>query len=526
MEVIQESEEGQVSSETTEPIVVEAPDGSQGDGSGGGGPSASIVEPSEGGEPTEAAEPGGMEEAEEEEEAEEAQEGEEAQEAQEAEATEEEGKEEMEQEAEAEEEEEMMTSTFSEAEEMEGEVSESVEVPSEVSREDVVEETRSPVRLTLTTDKGSDVSFEMREEEEEKEEEEEYEPEEQAISEEAQLKLQEQQLRGELLEQYRGLISERNRIRQYNMHLQHKIALALRKKKGGVETEVAEKTPGELDTPEKEQTYQRYLSSLEELKKQHSEDMEWYQRELEQLQRHCQEKLAKVEKEWKSFQNHKKQVILQAMGTCSLPGGKQAALREVEQIQDVEDRKEKEMSIVRLENVQLKQSLAHLEARMKAQEELTEGLHLIDFEQLKIENQTFNEKVEERKEELIKLHYKVSSNVQIITHVKEKLQFVELENMGLKSELMEIDAQVAQKRDILTKTKKARDSLRIDNVKLNQKCGLLGKEMLLRDLEQKVDQTELLSQRLETLKRQYAGLTLSCKGLKQKIKESKAFLPS
>ena len=36
--------------------------------------------------------------------------------------------------------------------------------------------------------------------------------------------------------------------------------------------------------------------------------------------------------------------------------------------------------------------------RFTPQEELAEGLHLIDFEQLKIENQTYNEKIEERNE--------------------------------------------------------------------------------------------------------------------------------
>jgi len=35
---------------------------------------------------------------------------------------------------------------------------------------------------------------------------------------------------------------------------------------------------------------------------------------------------------------------------------------------------------------------------MFVQEELADGLHLIDFEQLKIENQTYNEKIEERNE--------------------------------------------------------------------------------------------------------------------------------
>jgi hypothetical protein len=60
------------------------------------------------------------------------------------------------------------------------------------------------------------------------------------------------------------------------------------------------------------------------------------------------------------------------------------------------------------------------------QEELAEGLHLIDFEQLKIENQTYNEKIEERNEELLKLRKKITTTVQVLTHLKEKLQFVQV----------------------------------------------------------------------------------------------------
>ena len=98
--------------------------------------------------------------------------------------------------------------------------------------------------------------------------------------------------------------------------------------------------------------------------------------------------------------------------------------------------------------------------------------------------------------------------------------------MCKKAELMEIETQVAQKRDILTKTKQARDGLRLDNIRLNQKCGLLGKESLLRDMEEKVDRTEVLNQCLASLKHHHAGLVLSCRGVKQKIREAKAFLPS
>jgi histone deacetylase 6 len=55
-------------------------------------------------------------------------------------------------------------------------------------------------------------------------------------------------------------------------------------------------------------------------------------------------------------------------------------------------------------------------------------LHLIDFEQLKIENQTLNEKIEERNEELDKLREKITKNVVIISHTREKLQFVLKQN--------------------------------------------------------------------------------------------------
>ena len=50
------------------------------------------------------------------------------------------------------------------------------------------------------------------------------------------------------------------------------------------------------------------------------------------------------------------------------------------------------------------------------QEELAEGLHLIDFEQLKIENQTYNEKIEERNEVILhiepqKLQHRASYSI-------------------------------------------------------------------------------------------------------------------
>jgi histone deacetylase 6 len=84
--------------------------------------------------------------------------------------------------------------------------------------------------------------------------------------------------------------------------------------------------------------------------------------------------------------------------------------------------KEEEVQRVRLKNIHLVNQLKRIEQTLRQKEELAEGLHLIDFEQLKIENQSLNEKIEERNEELLKLRKKTTTTVQILTHVREKLQ--------------------------------------------------------------------------------------------------------
>nr|XP_008107282.1 PREDICTED: coiled-coil domain-containing protein 96 [Anolis carolinensis] len=334
---------------------------------------------------------------------------------------------------------------------------------------------------------------------------------------------EEQRRREELTEEFWQLQAERRRLRNENIKLQAKLAELLGRsgKEGAPRAAAASEL--EQHISDREQRYSRYLAMLEELRAQQVAEGAWYQRQLEALHNSCQEKLGKVQAEWQACQATKKEVAVFTMGRRL--GGKQAAKKEVDQIQVREQAKEDEMTEVRLEYINLKHKIQKLEAKLKAQEELAEGLHLIDFEQLKIENQTYNEKIEERNEELLKLRRKITNTVQIISQVKEKLQFVEAENQVQKSQLMAVEALVAQKREILTKTKQARDKLRLDNERLQQKCGLLGHSLLLRDYENKVNAAEALKERLEILKRRHAGLSLSCKGVKKKLEGVTSFLP-
>eukprot|EP00061_Rhincodon_typus_P017876 g46787.t1 len=232
------------------------------------------------------------------------------------------------------------------------------------------------------------------------------------------------------------------------------------------------------------------------------------------------------------------------------------------------------MRQIRFQTIKMKNKLKYYEYQLKAKEELAGGLNLIDYEQLKIENQSYGEKIEERNEEVTKMRKKIAVTIGVMTHIKEKLEYVEAENIEKKTQLMDLEAIVAQvsgwgwtgatgevlsvgklgidyfhvsikhsldryswcdgksnslillqqyssgstsKREILTKTKQARDRVRAANFKLKEKCGLLCNKVLLRDYEDNVDTSDRLQQKLEVLKRQHADLTLDSYGIKKKI---------
>jgi hypothetical protein len=177
-------------------------------------------------------------------------------------------------------------------------------------------------------------------------------------------------------------------------------------------------------------------------------------------------------------------------------------------------------------------------------------LHLIDFEQLKIENQTYNEKIEERNEELLRLRKKITTIVQVLTHVKEKLQFcivgrllggawwvrsygdshlcmnarswicrtnIQTENQDLAEELISVEEQVAVARDRLPTLKQHRDRLRILNTNLKESNGMLGNRSLLRDYELRTDQAEGLKEQITNLRTHHADITGGILSTKRKM---------
>jgi DNA repair exonuclease SbcCD ATPase subunit len=195
--------------------------------------------------------------------------------------------------------------------------------------------------------------------------------------------------------------------------------------------------------------------------------------------------------------------------------------QEINQYLGMLHRKDEEVKLVRLENIRLKNKIQKLATQIKEKEHLAGGLHMIDFEQLKINNVDLGEKIEERNEEIAKIENKITTNVQALAHLKEKLHCIHLETMNSRSELNEIDERVSKKRNVLTKLKQTKDKIRNENTLLKQKGGLLGHNTLLKDLENKLDHGENLKSQLHEVQQKHSELILQCNTMRQKINQTK-----
>jgi len=184
--------------------------------------------------------------------------------------------------------------------------------------------------------------------------------------------------------------------------------------------------------------------------------------------------------------------------------GKPIPAKWILQKEQEEEELEQEVEMVRLKNIHLTMRLKKLESLIKEKEKLGEGLHLIDFEQLKIENQTLNEKIEERNDELHKLKKKATTTVQVLTHIKEKLQFVTKENEKLNCELKSKEDEMTSLRDALTKAKRKRDKIRAERNSVKNQAFVTS-ELLLEDYDARKRRVIALEEKLEQIQSQLAN---------------------
>merc|ERR1712070_680203 len=235
------------------------------------------------------------------------------------------------------------------------------------------------------------------------------------------------------------------------------------------------------------------------------------------MQARLDHKVAAAELVHTRFHTFKREIAMEAENSRT---GKRIPEKQLALIEENEKELDDTLKTVRLRNIVLKHELARLECWLQSKEVLGEGLHLIDFEQLKIENQTLNEKIEERNEELLKLRKKTTTTVQVLTHLKEKLQFVQAENQVRKHELSDFEVELTSKRDMLTQIKHERDLLRGENAARRQQRGLVSSEELLIDFEKRRLDVIAKKETVAQLQARYEQVIAQTADLKRKILSS------
>ena len=177
-----------------------------------------------------------------------------------------------------------------------------------------------------------------------------------------------------------------------------------------------------------------------------------------------------------------------------------------------------------LKNAALKQQILKLENQLHHKEEMGEVLHVIDFDQLKIENQQFLEKIEERNSELLRLKLTTGNIVQTLNASKKRLNRLMVESETLKRMILEKQELTKKVHDEIegievekVKVKKANSALQkqieesgmpevLEYVQQKATAHQLGKELLNYERKLEIAEMELRRTRTRTIANNMAGM--------------------
>lgn len=313
----------------------------------------------------------------------------------------------------------------------------------------------------------------------------------------------EEQLIEERKKELELLTAEKEELLKANEELQKKASLLLAREKAaqGVVKNASE-TQQDLEVGmdhqhEREKQFHEVLQLIVEgrvkLQKQQGE----FEQLALDLQTRLDDKEFKAGEISESFKAFKREILAQAVSSRT---GKPMSKKLITQFEAAEQKREEDLEKMRLRNITLRTTLKKLERTLRAREQLAEGLHMIDFEQLKIENQALNEKIEERNEELSKLKKKKTVTVQVLTHVREKLRFIENSNAKTHQELSALEEKIVAFRAGITTTKKEREVTKLDIKELRRQQGFATSELLLVDYEKRKGSLEEIKAQIQEMK--------------------------
>lgn len=205
-----------------------------------------------------------------------------------------------------------------------------------------------------------------------------------------------------------------------------------------------------------------------------------------------------------SLRNFKKTMMAASVHSNT---GKQIPKADIADFVKEDEDKDAQIRQFRTKYLALKDQKETLDISIKEKEEFSKGLHLIDFEQLKMENASLNEKIEEKNESLQKNRIKSTQTVHILTHVKEKLQFVQSENADMQRKLGDLEKELSQHKDTLTHIKREKELVKNDNTQMKDSMPLAGSDNLLLDYETRKKDLVVSKTKLQSVREKHQKMT-------------------
>ncbi|CAD5117718.1 DgyrCDS6465 [Dimorphilus gyrociliatus] len=162
-------------------------------------------------------------------------------------------------------------------------------------------------------------------------------------------------------------------------------------------------------------------------------------------------------------------------------------------------RRNEKIDKLKLKNSTLKGQKKKLSMQLKQKEEMGEVLHEVDFNQLKIENQQYIEKIDERNQDLLKLKMTAGNTLQVLNAYKHKLQEctelskrLEQEANSRKELLERIDCETSQVEKERNKAESINKKLKqqLDDYKVPEVMDYVTEKADVYELQKKVKSWE------------------------------------
>lgn len=142
----------------------------------------------------------------------------------------------------------------------------------------------------------------------------------------------------------------------------------------------------------------------------------------------------------------------------------------------------------------MKNQIQKLDKQLGEKEEMGEVLHVIDFDQLKIENQQYLEKIKERNKELALLKQTASKTVQVLNSLKGKLNSLTSQSSALEVQTAEKEQALKSIKDEIVQVQKEKELAEKINRRYKKKQTEMRMPQVMDYVHRRVEEEECLKQ--------------------------------